>query len=93
MNPIKIGLVFLALGIAIAYVYFGILVGGVMDDTAQDVFNDVGLNGTTWDSLRSTATTNVSNAMKISLISIVLLGISVLLAVIFGFAQGVPKSV
>lgn len=86
-SPLGIGKVILALGIAVGIILVAILVGGVLADAVGDVFADVGLNGTTWDTLKTTAVNYSTNAIQIALVGIILTGVAVLLFIVFKFAN------
>lgn len=85
VNPIQIGYVILSLVIAIALIGVGLLIGGVIDATTQQIFQSQNLTGTTWDTLRNTATNYAQQGIQITLVAIILVAVSVILAVIFGF--------
>ena len=86
INPQGVGMVILALALAIAFALVGIFVAGIIDDTMVDVFNSTGVPAS-WDNLRATAVNYTQNAVQIALVGIILVGVAVLLAVVFSLAK------
>ena len=89
-NPTAVGTTILAFAVAIALIIVGILVAGVIDTVTGDIFTTLNVSST-WTSLRNTAVSYTQTSVNIALVGLILTGVSVLLAAVFGFV-GVARS-
>ena len=64
-----------------------IMVGGVFDKEISNVFSDLGINGTDWDTLRTTAASYAQTGLRINMVGIILTAVILLLGIIVGFAK------
>ena len=64
-----------------------VMVGGVFDKEISNVFADLNITGTSWDTLRQTAASYTQTGLRINLVGIILTAVIMLLGIIVGFAK------